>query len=340
MRFGNLTYLMLLWIVPLMVAFYVYSFRKKDRLIQRFAERHLFQQLTLGASRRRETFKAFLLLLAVSFAVLALARLQWGYHWEEIRRKGVDIILCIDVSRSMLAEDISPNRLERAKRKITDLLALLEGDRIGLVAFAGTSFLQCPLTLDYAACSIFLDYLDTDLIPVQGTALGDAIRTAIRSFPQEDRKSRAIILITDGEDHGGEAFEAAKEARKEGIRIFAIGIGKDTGAPVPDPEGGFRKDASGSLILSKLDEVGLQKIALETRGGYVRSVTGDLDLEKIYLEDIRQTIEQKELESTRQKRWEDRFQWPLFLAVILLGAEALSDERKGPEKQAVLRNRR
>jgi Ca-activated chloride channel family protein len=328
MRFGNIVYLMILWVVPALVLFYVYSFRKKNRLIELFAERQLFLQLTPGISHRRNVFKAILLVLAVIFAVLALIRPKWGYHWEEIKRKGVDIVICIDVSSSMLAEDIMPNRLERAKRKINDLLNLLEGDRIGLVAFAGTSFVQCPLTLDYGACSIFLDYLDTDLIPIQGTALGEAIRTGIGCFPQGERKSRAIILITDGEDHQGDPLSAAEEAKKEGVRIFAIGIGKEGGAPIPDPGGGFKKDSTGSLILSKLDEVTLQKIALETGGGYVRSVTGDLDLEKIYLQNIRKTIEQKELESTRRKRWEERFQWPLLFAVILLGAESLYGEKK------------
>ena len=332
MRFGNIAYLMLLWIVPLLVLFYIYSFRKKDKLIALFAERKLFDQLTPGIRRRRQVFKAFLLILTITFAIAALIRPKWGFHWEEVKRKGVDIIICMDVSTSMLAQDIKPNRLERAKRKISDLLNLLQGDRIGLVAFAGRSFVQCPLTLDYGACGIFLDYLDTDLIPVQGTALGEAIRTAIRAFPKGDRKSRAIILITDGEDHEGDPLAAALEAKKEGIKIFAIGIGNESGAPVPDRLGGFKKDRSGSLILSKLDEGTLQKIALETGGGYVRSVTGDLDLEKIYLEDIRKTIEQKELESTRRKRWEERFQWPLFIAVLLLMAETFYSERR---RQAV-----
>jgi len=338
MRFGNVTYLLLLWLIPGLILFYIYAFRKKDKYIKMFCEATLFRQLTPEVSRRRQVFKAFLLILCIIFCILALTRPKWGFHWEEIKRKGVDIVICVDVSASMLAEDIKPNRLERAKRKIHDLINLLQGDRIGLVAFAGTSFVQCPLTLDYGACKIFLDYLDTDLIPVQGTALGEAIRTATGSFRKGERKSRVIILITDGEDHEGNPLEAAQVAKKEGIKIFAIGIGKESGAPIPDPNGGgLKKDSGGGLILSKLDEVTLQKIALETGGGYVRSVTGDMDLEKIYLEDIKKNIEQKELESTRRKQWEERFQWPLFLALLFLGLEAFYGEKRKVKKAKLVR---
>ena len=335
MRFGDLSYLLFLWVIPVIILFYIYAFRKKDKYIKLFSEKDLFCQLTPDVSRRRQVFKAFLLILAVLFCILSLTRPKWGFHWEEVKRKGVDIIVCVDVSTSMLAEDIKPNRLERAKRKIHDLINLLQGDRIGLVAFAGTSFVQCPLTLDYGACQIFLDYLDTNLIPIQGTAIGDAIRTAIQAFPKRERKSKAIILITDGEDHEGDPLAAAKEAKKEGIKIFAIGIGKEGGAPVPDPsgKGGFKKDKNGELIFSKLDETTLQKIALETGGTYVRSVTGDLDLEKIYVEDIKKKIEQKELESTRRKRWEERFQWPLFLAILFLLWEAFFSETRRVRKE-------
>jgi len=334
MRFGNLPYLLFLWIVPGLILFYIYAFRKKDKYIKLFSDKKLFQQLTPDVSRRRQVLKVFLLLAAISFSVFALIRPKWGFHWEEIKRKGVDIFVCVDVSTSMLAEDIKPTRLERAKRKIHDLINLLEGDRIGLVAFAGISFVQCPLTLDYGACQIFLDYLDTDLIPVQGTAIADAIRTATRSFPKGERKSKVIILITDGEDHEGKPLEAAQEAKKEGINIFAIGIGKPEGAPVPDPsgKGGFKQDSSGGLILSKLDEVTLQKIALETGGSYVRSVTGDMDLDRIYLNDIKVNIEKKELESTRRKRWEERFQWPLLIALLVLSLEAFVSEKRTVKK--------
>ena len=262
--------------------------------------------------------------------MLALTRPQWGYQWEDINQEGVDIIVALDVSRSMLAEDIKPNRLERAKRKISDLLDMLRGDRVGLVAFAGTSFVQCPLTLDYSAARIFLNAIDTDLIPVQGTALGDALRKSVKAFRTEDNKSKAIILITDGEDQTGQALQAAKEAREVGVKVFTIGIGKEIGAPLPNPDktGGFLKNEEGEVILTKLDETTLQKISLETGGSYVRSVTGDIDLKTIYLDQINQNLEKKKFKSERRKIWQERFQWFIFPALLFLLYEANLAERK------------
>ncbi len=330
MKFGNLNYFYLLWLIPALTAFFIYAFRAKDKAIEAFLTLNLAGKLMPRISRGRQKFKAALLILAVFFIILALVRPRWGFQWEEVKRRGVDIIIALDVSQSMLAEDVKPNRLERAKREITDLLQILEGDRIGLVAFAGTAFVQCPLTLDYGAVSIFLDYLDTDLIPLQGTALGQAIRTSTKAFSSQERKSKALILITDGEGHEGDILAAAEEAKKEGVKIFAIGIGKEGGAPIPLPgsSGGFKKDSGGELILTKLDEVTLQKIALQTGGSYVRSVTGNLDLEKIYQKGIQEGMEQKELKSTRRKRWEERFQWFAVLAFILIVGESLYSEKK------------
>jgi Ca-activated chloride channel family protein len=330
MKFGNLNYLYLLWLIPALVFFYAYAFRDKDKAVQAFCSPNLAAKLMPGVSRGRQKFKAAMLVLAVLFIILALIRPKWGFQWEEVKRRGVDLIIALDVSQSMLAEDVKPNRLERAKREITDLLQIMEGDRVGLVAFAGTSFVQCPLTLDYGAVSIFLDYLDTDLIPLQGTALGQAIRTSVKAFSDRERKSKAIILITDGEGHEGDALAAAEEAKKKGIKIFAIGIGKEGGAPIPLPgnAGGFKKDANGELILTKLDETTLQRIALKTSGSYVRSVTGNLDLEEIYQKGIKERVEEKELKSTRRKRWEERFQWFAVLAFVLVVWEALTSEKK------------
>ena len=330
MKFAHPSYLLLFWLIPALVIFFVYAFRKKDRLIKLFCGETLYAELVPAARRGRQKLKAALLLGAICLLIFSLMQPRWGFQWEDITRKGIDVIVAIDVSQSMLAEDIKPNRLERAKRKVYDLCQMLEGDRIGLIAFAGTSFVQCPLTLDYGAFKIFLDYLNPDLIPVPGTAIGDAIRTAIKGFNSRERTSKALILITDGEDHENKPLEAAQEAKKEGIRIFTIGIGQEGGAPIPlqDGSGGFKKDERGDLVLSKLDETTLQKIALETGGSYVRSVTGDMDLNKIYKEDIRGSIEKKELRSTRKKRWEERFQWFVFAAIALLAMEFLLSETR------------
>ncbi len=331
MKFESLEYLYLVWILPAMLLLAVYSFRKKDQLLATFVDRQLWDRLMPGVNRRRQVLKFVLLLAGVSLLLTAFLRPRWGFHWEEIQRRGVDIIVAVDVSESMLAEDIKPNRLERAKREITDLVSLLEGDRIGLIAFSGSSFLECPLTLDHSAFKMFLDYLDTDLIPVPGTDVGSAVQTAIESFVPGRRASRALILITDGEDHPKEAEKIAEEAKKKGIRIFTVGVGSEQGAPIPlqDGPGGFKKDRKGQVIMTRLDEVTLQKIALVTGGNYVRSVTGDMDLKKIY-EEIREKMEEGELQSTKRRRWEERFQWFLFGSILLFTLEALLPERRRP----------
>jgi Ca-activated chloride channel family protein len=330
MKFGSLNYLFFLWVIPVMVVFYVYAFRKRDKMLALFCSRELVGELVPDFKKGRRLIKTLLILLGISLGIFALTRPQWGFHWEEMKRVGVDIIVAIDVSESMLAEDVKPNRLERAKREIIDLIEMLEGDRIGLIAFAGTNFVQCPLTLDYGACKMFLDYIDTDLIPVPGTAIAEAIRTSLKSFSKRERKSKALILITDGEDHEGEPIDAAVEAKKEGIKIFTIGVGGEGGAPIPlkDGSGGFKKDRKGDMVITHLDEVTLQKIALETGGSYVRSVTGDMDLDKIYQEGIKQHVEQKQLKSTRKRRWEERFQWFIFFALLFVSVEFFISERR------------
>lgn len=327
MEFGNLNYLWVLWLLPLVAIFYLWAFKRKRRLLERFVSAELRDRLLHGFSAQRQHLKAILIVLALLFTVLALIRPKYGFHWEEVKRKGVDIVIAIDVSQSMLAEDVSPNRLERAKREIIDLVSLVEGDRIGLVAFAGTSFLQCPLTLDYGAVQIFLDELDTELIPVPGTAIAEAITKSISAFDEQDKNARVVILITDGEDHLGQPLAAAEEAKRQNVRIYAIGIGKEGGVPIPNTvNGGFKKDRRGNVIMTKLDATILRKIALTTGGSYVRSVTGNLDLEMIYA-DIRASVESKELQSGRRKRFEERYQWPLMVALLLLLMEGVVREK-------------
>ena len=331
-RIGSPDSLWLLWLLPALAVFFVYSFAARTRLLRRFASPAMLARLTTGVSRPRQVFKAALVTLAALAAVLALSEIKYGFTWEEVQRRGVDIVVALDVSDSMLVEDAEAggklSRLERAKREIADLLRIVGGDRIGLVAFAGTAFLECPLTLDYGAAHLFLSAIDTDLIPVKGTAIGAALRTSLEAFEGGSHASRAIILITDGEDHTGEALAAAEEAKLAGVRVFVIGIGRDEGAPIPAPGGGFRRDRRGEMVLSRLDESTLQRIALTTGGRYVRSVTGDVDLEQIYSQGIKAVLEDQELESQRRQRWEDRFQWLLAVALIALMAEPLIAERR------------
>ena len=330
MKFGDPSYLHFLWLMVPFLFFMVWGLKKKKQLTANFCGNPLLSRLVHPGVEKAQRKKAIFIVLAIIFLVFALTRPRWGYHWADMHQQGVDVIIALDVSNSMLAEDIKPNRLERAKRKISDLLDMLEGDRIGLVAFAGTAFVQCPLTLDYAAARIFLSAIDTQLIPVQGTAIGNAIKTSVKAFRTQDKKSKALILITDGEDQTGKALSAAKSAQEQGVKIYTIGIGGEIGAPLPNPadKGGFRKNQQGEVILSKLDEITLQKIALETGGSYVRTETGDIDLKTIYKDQIKKYIQRKELKSERRKIWQERFQWFIFAGLIFLILDTCITERK------------
>lgn len=339
-RVGRSGALWLLWLVPLLVVFYVFSFRRATLLLRRFASAEMLARLRGGRTRSRRAFKATLVVAALAALVLSLAELKWGFRWEEVRRRGVDIVVALDVSDSMLVEDVQRggglSRLERAKREITDLLRLMEGDRVALVAFAGAAFVECPLTLDYGAAELFLSAMDTSLIPVKGTSLGEALSVSLDALASSPESSRAVILITDGEDHSGRALELAERAQSAGVRIFTIGIGRDEGAPIPDAGGGFRRDAGGEIVLSRLDEATLQKIALATGGRYVRSVTGDVDLEKIYNQGIKATLQDRELESRRRQRFTERFQWALAVALVCLMLEPLVVGRRAGEARHVV----
>ena len=331
MSFGAPIYFHLLWLLPLLIAFYVWAFRRKRRALSIFGNPELMGKMTATTSRTRQVWKTILALCGVLFFTLAVVRPQFGTKLEIARRSGVDIMIVLDTSLSMLAEDIKPNRLERAKQEIRSFIDRLAGDRIGLVAFSGVSFVQCPLTLDYGAAKIFLDVIDTDLIPVPGTAIGEAIRTATKGFNVQERKHKAIVLLTDGEDHMSDPVEAAKRAADEGVRVYTIGLGTRAGEliPVRDERGGvdYKKNRQGDPVKSRLDEATLEKIALMTGGKYYRSTVGEMELDKIY-EEI-STMEKRELRSKKFARYEERFQYPLFLAIVAFALEAfLSDRRR------------
>lgn len=336
-RLGDPQMLWALWLLPLVALFLLWSAARRRAGLERFAELAMLPRLISGRSPARMVLKALLVLVALGAMVVSLARPRWGFTWEEVQRRGVDIVVALDVSDSMLVQDVEAggalSRLERAKRKLADLLGILEGDRIGFVAFAGTAFVQCPLTLDYAAAELFLRAVDTDLVPVKGTDLAEALEVARKAFDGSS-SSKAIILITDGEDHEGRVMEAAERVKDDGIRVFTIGIGREEGSPIPAPGGGYRRDRSGEVIMSRLDEALLQKIALETGGRSVRSVTGDLDLETIYERGIKATLEDQELGSRRRQRWEERFQWLLALAFVALALEPLIGERARQKGEA------
>jgi Ca-activated chloride channel homolog len=331
LRFANNYLLHLLWLIPLAIVFYILVFRAKARALQRFGNIELMKRLAANASRTRQIAKAVLIILALFFAILALARPQIGTRMEEVKREGIDIMIAIDVSTSMMAEDMPPSRLQKAKHEVEGLVNRLEGDRVGLIAFAGTAFIQCPLTLDYGAAKLFLDILDPGLIPTPGTNIGQAITKALESFVQQERKHKVLVIITDGEDHEGDVMKMAEEAERQGVIIYTVGIGSPKGDPIPVMTGygvsaGFKKDRDGQVVITKLDEVTLEKIALQTNGKYYRASSGEDELRKIY-DDINK-LEKKELGSMRFSQFEDRFQYVLIVAILLLTAELFIPERR------------
>jgi len=336
LRFADDFWLYMLGLTPLLAGFFVLSFRMKRRAMERFGNLELLQRLSRSTSFRRQVLKAALLVASTALLLLALARPQLGTKLMTVKREGQDIVIALDVSKSMLAEDIQPNRLEKAKHEIASLIDRLQGDRVGLVAFAGRGFIECPLTLDYGAAKMFLDFMGPDLIPVPGTALTEAIQKAAEAFVEKERKHKVLILITDGEDHEGDPVEAAKQAEQEGIVIYTVGIGSPQGVPIPEVDangnrtGGFKKDRSGQVVTSRLDEVTLQRIALETGGKYFRASGGEAELDQIY-SDIA-GMEKKELASQQFTQYEDRFQPLIALVLLLLVAEVSISERRRLKK--------
>jgi Ca-activated chloride channel family protein len=329
MNLSHLWMLNLLWLLPLAALSLIVQGRKKKRALQAFADPHLLDRLAAPDYRGRRFIKALLLLGSLGLMLFALAGPRWGSHYEEVSQKGVDIMLLIDVSPSMLVEDIAPNRLERARREILDFIKVVQGDRVGLIAFAGAAFIQCPLTLDYAALEMFLSALQPDLIPVPGTDLGAAIDLGLAAFDDESATDKVILLITDGEDNEKRGLTAARQAAAQGVKIFVFGIGDVAGGPIPelDGSGGFKKDSQGKLILSKLQEAGLQDIASLTGGTYVRSVAGDLDLDVLYFDGIKSHTRAQELKSGKIKVYEERFALFVLAAFILLLIEGFIDEK-------------
>jgi Ca-activated chloride channel family protein len=338
MKWGAAQMFGALWLmIPLGLAVY-FLLKQRRRRRESLAEAGVFMQLAPGWVPGRLRVRATLWLAAVLLALLALARPQWGFHLEEVKRRGLDIVVVLDTSRSMLAEDIKPNRLQQAKWGIRDLVGRLRGDRIGLVAFAGSSFLQCPLTIDYAAFLMTLEDVYAGIIPRGGTAITQALRTAMESFEKNPDADRAIVLITDGEDHEGNPVELVDELKRENIRVYSIGVGSTDGELIPqsgDQGGtGFLKDRQGRVVKTSLKEDVLQRIALSTGGAYVRSAPGDTGLEKIFEQGLA-TLKRDDGESKTVRIYEDRFAWLVGAALLLLLIEAaLPHRRRGVEVAA------
>ena len=319
-------YLLLLLLIPLLFVGYALYLRMRRRRIAKFGDPELVGELMPDASTGKGWLKISLLAAAWFFFTIGLARPQLGARLKEHQTQGAEVMLVLDVSNSMRAEDYSPNRLERSKLAISRLVDKLQGDRIGLVVFAGEAFVQLPITADYVSAKIFLKSIDTGSVPIQGTDLAEALMTAARSFSTQSERSRAIILITDGEDHEGEALEAARAIAEQGIRIYCIGVGSPQGKPIPQPGGGLMKDRDGEIVVSRLDEDILQEIAGIGGGKYVRAGTVEFGLNPI-IEDIR-TLDKEQFNSVVFEDFDEQFMYFFAIALFFLILEMLIPGKK------------
>ncbi len=337
MRFESPQILWLLLLLPgALTALFWWSWKKRQALLSQFIETRLLGSLLAGLSPARIKLRLACLVLAVAGVILALARPQWGFTWEEVKQRGLDIVVAVDTSKSMLATDIAPNRLARAKLAVQDLVKLARSDRLGLVAFAGTAYLQCPLTRDDAAFRQSLDMLDVNLIPQGGTAIGEAIQTALTAFKEEDNH-KVLVLFTDGEDHDSQAFEIAQRAAAEGLKIFTIGIGTTDGEMlrVPSQAGAldYVRDEQGNAVKSRLNDTLLQQLAGASQGGFYLPLRGARAIETLYEKGL-VPLPKAESGEKLVRRYHERFHWPLLAAIILLMIEVLLPERKRPRLQS------
>ena len=321
---------MLWWLITIpgfVVAYIVYT-KRKQRQLQEFGDPELLSQLMPDASKSRPIWKFGLLLVALVLLIIAAARPQYGQNEKTVKRQGIEVMVALDISNSMLAEDVAPNRLDRAKQMLSKMMDNMVDDKVGLVVFAGDAFTQLPITCDYVSAKMFLSTISPNLIPTQGTAIGAALQTAITSFgAQESEAGRAIILITDGENHEDDAIAAAKKAQELGMRVFVIGIGKPEGSPIPKPgTNDYFKDRSGQVVVSRLNEEMCQQIAAAGNGIYVRCDNTNTAMRALQQELDR--IATSDLETTVYADYNEQYQSFLLIALLLLAIEFFILSRK------------
>ena len=323
--FANSVYLWLLLLVPVIPAVYAFMRFMRRRRIRAFGDEALVMQLMPSWSGAKGWVRIVLFTLAFLFFVLGIARPQIGAKLTERETKGAEIMICLDVSNSMLAQDYSPDRLSRAKLAISRVVDKLEGDRIGLIIFAGSSFVQLPITTDYVSAKMFLGNINTDSVPVQGTAIGDAILTAAKSFSAQSEKSRAIIVITDGENHEDDAVDAARQAAELGIKVYTIGVGSVHGQPIPK-NGELMKDKDGNIVVTRLDEESLKQVAGAGGGAYVHAGNEEFGLNPI-VDDIRK-LEDEIYNSVVFEEYDEQYMYFFAASLLLLVIEMLIGERR------------
>jgi Ca-activated chloride channel homolog len=328
-RFAHMEYLWGLLIIPILGLFFIWSRIARKKALRKFGNIQTIKELMPYASNSRPALKFFILMLALAFLITGAARPQFGSKLKKVKREGIELMIALDVSNSMKAEDIQPNRLERAKRAISRLVDRLSNDKIGLIVFAGEAYIQLPITSDYNSAKLFLNSVDTEIVPTQGTAIGAAINMGIRSFTPEGDANKAIIVITDGENHEDDPVAAAQEATDNGIIVHTIGMGLPQGSPIPIFRNGqkdYLKDREGNVVVTKLDEAMLEKIATAGKGIYVRANNAQVGLNALF--DEINKMEKEEIESLVYSEYDDQFQYFFGIGVILLLLEFIILERK------------
>jgi Ca-activated chloride channel family protein len=337
MTFGAPQWLWGLLLIPLLTALFIRSERRGLKRLQEFVSARLLPQLAGTVNRPRRILRFALQLLGLALAIVSLAQLRWGYTFEDVKRKGLDLLIAVDTSRSMLSNDVQPTRLDRVKLAIQDLISQLQGDRVGLIAFAGRAFLQAPLTIDYDAVVEAVNDLDTKTIPEGGTNISSAITLATQSFGKSAMGNRVLVIFTDGEELSGDAVKTAKEAADAGVRIFTVGVGTPQGSLIPvtgdDGQTSFVKDPSGQVVKSKLDDKRLREIAQTTGGFYLHLENGPYTMQQIQNEGLAK-MQAAEMDVRLSRRPIERYEWPLGAALIALALSILIPERKRARQRA------
>lgn len=330
MQFENIYFVYAFALIPVILFIYWMTYRWKKKALKVYGEAAVIKHLYPDLSRAKQIWKFIFFNIAFFLIIIGLINPQIGTKLEEVKRKGADIMICLDVSNSMRAEDLAPNRLEKSKMALSKLIDKLEGDRIGIIVFGGEAYVQLPITTDYAAAKLFLESINTEMIPTQGTDIGRAIDLSLESFGKDEGKNKAIVIITDGENHDQDALRSAESAAEKGISIHTIGMGSENGAPIPVYKGnqqdGFRKDKEGNTVISKLNEQVLKEIAAAGSGIYVRATNSDVGFNSIL--NALDKLEKKQFDSKMYSDYEDRFQWFIAAALLFLLGETLLTDRK------------
>ena len=329
-QFAHQEYLYALALIPLFVVLFIFVMLMRNKSLQRFGDIELVSRLMPDASTRKPVLKFILLMIAYTFTVAGIAGPRFGTKLQEVKRKGFEIIIALDVSNSMMAEDIQPNRLERAKQAVSRLIDRLGENKIGLIVFAGEAYTQLPITADYVSAKMFLSTISPDVVPVQGTAIGAAINLAANSFSPASEAGKAIIVITDGENHEDNPVEAAQKAAKQGINVYAVGIGSTQGVPIPvrtaSGQRDYMKDRSDNIVMTKLDEKTLKELAIAGNGVYIQATSANLGLNTIF--DEINKLEKTEYETKIYTDFAEMFQWSFGAALLFLFVELLISNRK------------